>query len=59
MTVRPDAYGFKTLKNNEEVDMMGDQENEGNALVVIWTSQDPEVAENMVFMYTKNARARG
>ena len=39
--------------------MMGDQENEGNALVVIWTSQDPEVAENMVFMYAKNARARG
>lgn len=38
---------------------MGDQENEGNALVIIWTSQDPEVAKNMVFMYAKNAKSRG
>ncbi len=28
-------------------------------LVVVWTSGDPEVAENMVFMYTLNAKRRG
>ena len=28
-------------------------------LVVIWSSADPEVAHNMVFMYTGNAKRRG
>ena len=28
-------------------------------LVVVWTSGDPGVAENMVFMYTLNAKRRG
>ena len=35
--------------------MMADQ---GNKLVVIWTSQDKEVAQKMVFMYTKNSKLR-
>ena len=39
--------------------MVEDQVNTDNALVIIWTTQDPEVAENMVFMYAKNAKARG
>jgi hypothetical protein len=30
-----------------------------NSLVVLWTSGDPEVAENMVFMYTINAKKQG
>jgi hypothetical protein len=28
-------------------------------LVVLWTSQDPDVAHNMVFMYTKNSKKKG
>ena len=28
-------------------------------LLVVWTSADPEVATNMVFMYTLNAKTRG
>jgi len=28
-------------------------------LLVVWTSADPEVASNMVFMYTLNAKTRG
>jgi hypothetical protein len=28
-------------------------------LVVIWSSRDPEVAQNMVFMYTKNSKLKG
>jgi hypothetical protein len=34
------------------------QEIYGN-LVVVWSSQDQEVAENMVFMYTKNSKIKG
>lgn len=30
-----------------------------NSLVVIWTSRDREVALNMVFMYTHNAKRKG
>lgn len=30
-----------------------------NSLVVVWTSGDREVAMNMVFMYTLNAKKRG
>ena len=30
-----------------------------DSLVVLWTSQDPEVARNMVFMYTKNSKLKG
>ncbi len=30
-----------------------------NSLVVLWTSGDREVAVNMVFMYTLNAKKRG
>ena len=32
--------------------------NEKNKLVVLWTSQDREVALNMVFMYTLNGKLR-
>jgi len=28
-------------------------------LVVIWSSRDREVAQNMVFMYTKNSKLKG
>jgi len=31
----------------------------GDQLVVIWSSQDPEVAREMVFMYTLNAKLKG
>ncbi|SRR6056297_2904880 len=30
-----------------------------DSLVVVWTSGDREVAKNMVFMYTLNAKKRG
>lgn len=33
--------------------------NDKNQLVVLWTSQDREVAMNMVFMYTKNSKLKG
>lgn len=29
-----------------------------NRLIVLWTSQDREVAQNMVFMYTKNSKLK-
>lgn len=32
---------------------------EQSELVVLWTSGDKEVAENMVFMYTHNAKVNG
>ena len=32
---------------------------EGGELLVVWTSQDREVAANMVFMYTANAKKHG
>ncbi|TDO89302.1 hypothetical protein DFR79_11255 [Halanaerobium saccharolyticum] len=32
---------------------------EDNSLVILWTSGDQEVAENMVFMYTINAKKQG
>ena len=28
-------------------------------LFILWTSRDPEVAKNMVFMYAKNAKLKG
>lgn len=28
-------------------------------LVVLWTSQDPEVARNMAFMYARNSKLKG
>lgn len=31
---------------------------QANKLVVLWTSQDKEVAQKMVFMYTKNSKLR-
>lgn len=33
--------------------------NTTDQLVVLWTSQDREVAMNMVFMYTKNSKLKG
>lgn len=33
--------------------------NATDQLVVVWTSQDREVAMNMVFMYTKNSKRKG
>jgi hypothetical protein len=33
--------------------------NAPDSLVVLWTSKDPEVARNMVFMYTKNSKLKG
>jgi len=29
-----------------------------DTLVIVWTSRDREVAQNMVFMYAKNARLK-
>ena len=34
-------------------------ENANDKLVVIWTSDDPYVAERVAFMYTHNAKKRG
>lgn len=34
-------------------------DNPKKSLVVLWTSRDPEVAENMIFMYTKKAKSMG
>jgi len=34
-------------------------EREKNKLLILWTSRDREVALNMVFMYTLNAKMRG
>jgi len=34
-------------------------EKEINQLIVLWTSQDREVAQNMVFMYTLNSKLQG
>jgi hypothetical protein len=39
--------------------MSQDRSNEKDTLVILWTSQDPEVAKNMVFMYAKNSRLKG
>ncbi len=36
----------------------GSSENQ-EKMAVIWSSQDPEVAKNMVFMYTKNSKLKG
>jgi hypothetical protein len=45
-----------TLQNlSEKETIMPDQ---ANKLVVLWTSQDKEVAQKMVFMYTKNSKLR-
>ncbi len=30
-----------------------------DSLVILWTTRDPEVAKNMVFMYAKNSRLKG
>lgn len=30
-----------------------------NSLVIVWSSQDPDVALNMVFMYCKNSMLKG
>ncbi len=32
---------------------------QADKLVILWTSQDKEVAQKMVFMYTKNSKLRG
>ncbi len=34
-------------------------EDNTNKLVVLWTSDDPDVAEKMAFMYTYNAKQQG
>lgn len=36
-----------------------EKENKQDKLIVLWTSGDKEVALNMVFMYTLNAKKRG
>jgi hypothetical protein len=40
---------------SEKETIMPDQ---ANKLVVLWTSPDKEVAQKMVFMYTKNSKLR-
>ena len=34
-------------------------EDNSNKLAVLWTSDNPDVAEKMVFMYTYNAKKQG
>lgn len=41
--------------NRQEANKMAEKD----GLAVVWTSGDKEVAENMVFMYTINAKKRG
>jgi hypothetical protein len=35
------------------------EEKPGDHLLIVWTSSDPEVAHNMVFMYAYNAQKNG
>lgn len=35
------------------------ENNPGKSLVILWTTRDPEVAENMIFMYAKKAKSMG
>jgi len=35
------------------------EDNGNNRLLVLWTTKDKEVAKNMVFMYTTNAKLKG
>ena len=39
--------------------MTTDNSSDKNKMAVIWTSGDPDVARNMVFMYTKNSKLKG
>ena len=34
----------------------GEEKNHSNKLAVLWTSGDPDVADNVCFMYTHNAK---
>lgn len=38
--------------------IFGEEKQDGNKLVVLWISDDQEYAENMVFMYTYNAKRK-
>lgn len=48
---------MKTNKTNNSLSPT--QQENADKLVVLWTSADKEVAENMVFMYTLNSRING
>ena len=39
--------------------MEQDKLNAGDTIIILWTSRDPEVARNMVFMYAKNSKLKG
>lgn len=49
-TVSSEATVAAQATENTEATEVNDK------LFVLWTSQDPEVAKHMVFMYTKNAK---
>jgi len=51
---------MKTKKTDQEQSSLSPlQQENADKLVVLWTSADKEVAENMVFMYTLNSRING
>jgi len=51
---------MKTKKTDQEQSSLSPlQQENADKLVVLWTSADKEVAENMVFMYTLNTRING
>ncbi|MFO7838079.1 MAG: DsrE family protein [Desulfosalsimonadaceae bacterium] len=39
--------------------MTNKEGNTEDTLVILWTTKDPEVAENMIFMYAKKAKSMG
>lgn len=39
--------------------MEQEKSNTNDSLVILWTTRDPEVAKNMVFMYAKNSKLKG
>jgi len=42
-----------------ETEQQGQQGNEGNSIVVYWTSRDADVARELVFPYVLNSKLRG
>lgn len=51
--------GKQVVPANERVTAPSDQPDRNDHLVVVWTSGDPEVALDMVLMYTYNAKKQG
>ncbi|MGM0622144.1 MAG: hypothetical protein ACQETJ_13915, partial [Bacteroidota bacterium] len=53
LTILISINTFKVMAQSEK------QENTSDKLVVVWTSDDPYVAERVAFMYTHSAKTAG